>query len=225
MSNRGDGTITVIDHDTLNVIATIPIGGGGQSPIIDNGLIWFCDVDQDRAVVFDAKTFVQRAVIPVGQKPYTAPAGYGRIWVPNHGENTVSVIDPSSFKVITTITVGTQPYRPVVAYDKVTVAGATSPDLYVIDSSNYGTEFRNMADGAYMPTPGLDVLWVANNLSNTVTVFDPSTYEIVTQFTVPGGPQKPVVFGDYVGLDRQRSQLRIPSQVSGGLRRPSVRVP
>lgn len=110
-----NGSVSVIDGTSLQVLSTIPLGGvssGGLEVNVAANLLYVADHKAAGAVhVIDLVTNQVIAVVPVGQFPLSMglnPAT-GRLFVTNALSNTVSVIDAATNTVAATVPVGATP--------------------------------------------------------------------------------------------------------------------
>jgi YVTN family beta-propeller protein len=94
--NRSDGSITIIDGGTGELLETIETGGGANIPYIGpDGNIWVSHNGADHVSVIDPDTFEVIDEVTTGQNPHWIqflPSG-SRALTTNWGEDTVSVID------------------------------------------------------------------------------------------------------------------------------------
>jgi YVTN family beta-propeller protein len=94
--NRSDGSVSIIDADPGELLATVETGGGANIPYIGpDGMIWVSHNGADFVSVLDPETFEVVDEVPTGQNPHWIqflPSG-SRALVTNWGEATVSVID------------------------------------------------------------------------------------------------------------------------------------
>lgn len=113
--NNGDGTVSIVSTESLEVVATLP--GAEDMTGINTG--WFettafvISRGEDKAVVLDLETLTRAGEIPLPGTPETAvttPDG-SKIYVALSEANRVAVIDTHTRRVIKTIAgVGEEPW-------------------------------------------------------------------------------------------------------------------
>lgn len=113
VANRGDGTISVIDvgSDQVVDIVMLPMSVGDAFPepmyvvATQKNRVWVGDRANDRVVVFDSRTFAVEALIPAGDGVFHMEAdNSGRqLWVVNDQDKTATVVDARKLNVLATV--------------------------------------------------------------------------------------------------------------------------
>ena len=109
VANRIDGTISIVDTSSNEVIETIDMPRSGEPMYVNHsetaGVVFVGDRANNTVVAFDVDTRMPVASIPVGSgvfHQWTLPEG-NQLWVNNDISLTTSVIDVESKEVIATI--------------------------------------------------------------------------------------------------------------------------
>lgn len=186
--------VTVIDTETLSVVARIEVGQGAGSLTLVDGTVWLVSSLANEVSAIDVASLSVVATISAGDFPNDLAYSGGAIWVANSRGATVSVIDPSTSAVIDEIAVGTamsdadqQMPGPRAIYARggsIWITLTQDNSLKVIDTTS-----REVVES--IPTNGQPlgfsdaVVWAPGGVS--VVVIDQSTYEIVDELTVGDG--------------------------------------
>ena len=120
VSNTTDGTVSVIDTITNNVVATVDVGGEPGAIAVRGDRVYVTNYVSGTVSVIDATNNTVVATIPVGERPMgIAPTPDGtKVYVRNgYDVGTVTVIDTDSTSatyntVVKTIQVGTATTDP-----------------------------------------------------------------------------------------------------------------
>ena len=133
VTNRIDQTVSVVDTDSMTVIATIPTGSGPNAIAVSpNGAkIFVADANSDDLTVFDvnAPQSVRRISLSpfTGARPGSSPNALAfspdgsRLYVANAWDNDVAVVAPDSEQVEGLIPTGWYPSALAVSPDNRTV--------------------------------------------------------------------------------------------------------
>ena len=197
VTNRADGTISLIDLDAQKQVKIIPIGVDPIGPRINpyTNIAVIPARGEDVVYIVDLETETVKKSIPVGEKPACAglDPGMNIAVVGNTASKTVSVIDLETEEVTKTIPVSGMPVcmhwniNPFTKQAIVVVFGANA--LSVIDLEE-GVEIQTIpmeagvAPGASMnPYTNMAVVPIAQ--SNSAAVVDLTRGEVVA--TIPVG--------------------------------------
>ena len=115
ITNTFDGTVSVIDTSTNNVVATIEVGEEPGAVAVHGDRVYVANYVSGTVSVMDATNNTVAATIPVGARPVgIAPTPDGtKVYVRNGDHvGTVTVIDANTNTVITTIPVGDGSHDP-----------------------------------------------------------------------------------------------------------------
>jgi YVTN family beta-propeller protein len=127
------GTVVALDTTTRSVVATIPVGFGGNSVAAAGGKIYVANSMSDNVTVIDAATNTAVNTIAVGDGPVFIAIRNGKAYVANSLGNSVSVIDTTTDAVIKTYSVGGRPEHIAFAGNKAYIATVNATAVSVID--------------------------------------------------------------------------------------------
>jgi YVTN family beta-propeller protein len=194
VANFYSNTVSVIDHNTNNVIVTIPFASNTSPTDIAfnsaNGDMYVTNYNAGTVSVIDGNTNRVIGVIS-GMRPGVFAIAFnsanGDMYVTNYNAGTVSVIDGNTNRVISTISVGGNPTAIAV--------NSANGDVYVADGINAVSVINPITNSlvdavnvGYGPS-GLAFdsangnMYVANFYSNTVSVIDAGTNNVID--TIP----------------------------------------
>lgn len=196
VSNRQDGTVSVIDTGSDSVAATIPVGDDPLEVAVspDGDHVYVTSLLDGAVSVIDTETD-SVTTIAVGNGPRgvaVSPDG-DTAYVTNLGDGTVSVIDTASNTVTSTIAVGDGPGLVAVSPDGDTayVANLGDETVSVIDTETNSVT-KTIAVGelpaGVAVSPDGDRVYVANS-DGTMSVIDTETNTVTATIAVGGGPR------------------------------------
>jgi YVTN family beta-propeller protein len=140
VANHAAGTVSVIDGNKSQVVATIPTFGRTQAVAVNptTNLIYATNFDNNQVRIIDGSKNAVTGVISsgIGGEPMGVavdPAA-NRIYVANLAANTVSIIDGRSSTVVQRVTVGLHPWGV-----------AVNPNTHLVYVTNSG--FNSTAPG------------------------------------------------------------------------------
>ncbi|MGY9050319.1 MAG: YncE family protein, partial [Rhodobacterales bacterium] len=155
--------------------------------------------DSDQVSIFDLATLDLHLRPTVGARPFGLRfAPDGRLFVANVGTNDMTVLDPVSGEVLGTVKTGERPYGVAFALGRAFVTNqygvsvrvivlATLETITTIDVGEYPEGIDTTSDGA--------TIVVANWFSNTVSLIDAATLEVVGEIETADGPR---AFGTFI---------------------------
>jgi YVTN family beta-propeller protein len=210
VANRAEGTISIIDARTNEVVDTVALPDGENPPepmyVVYSAVkdrVFVGDRGNDRVVVFDARDFSVEGTVPAGAGVFHmwADARGRQLWVNNDIDNTTTVINPRTLEVITTVPTpadlvaqGGKPHDVILgpfgrlAY--VTVLGLPGDHDYLVQYNTRTFEEINRAPVGKDPHLSLarqhNRLYVPSQDSNMVIVFNRFTLEEIARIDVPG---------------------------------------
>ncbi|MEM7534453.1 MAG: cytochrome D1 domain-containing protein [Chloroflexota bacterium] len=198
VTNRGEATVSVIDLNQQESVATINVG---KEPIgielsADGTIAYVANWDDDTLSIIDLASQLELYTINVGDGPHriALTADETKAYIPNWFDNTVSLVDLEARQVIASIAVGDKPYEIALSSDE-TMAYVTNRDdnsVSVIDLVNQ-QEVATISVGtnAFGISLSQDesTAYVTNWGDDTVSVIDLSSRQEVT--TIPVG-DKPI---------------------------------
>ena len=191
VTNATPPSVSVIDLDSLAVIATIPVPGHPEN-LVSNAanqrLYVVSDAAPGAVIVVDTMTNAVAATIAVGNHPQGIAADFqrGEVYVSNRGGNSLSVIDVATNAVVATIpAIGTQPGEPGVDANlgKIFVASAIDGTVTIIDRNTRAVRKvvsvgRNPGNASV--SEAARKVYVNNVDDRTVSVIDSTTDAVVT---------------------------------------------
>ncbi len=199
VANRNAGTVSVIDAQTDQVVATIPVTGTvkGEPMYIAYAAnkIFVGDRANKNVHVYNPDNFAQITTIPCGNGVFHMWADlYGQqLWVNNDLDNTITVIDVAGLSVRKTISVGQKPHDVILSADGRSafvsiLSGTAAPDsIFQYNTYNYAVK----AKVAVGKDPHLSLNAIQPNLyvpcqSGTVFVLSQHNLKTVATIPVPG---------------------------------------
>jgi YVTN family beta-propeller protein len=201
VTNTRSDSISVIDTNTFEVVATIPLGPGKPNRVMfhpDGRTAWVVyDKSHDLGVVdADARKLLRR--LKIGGNPYNlnfTPDGRHLLvldWASDTGTDEVIFYDLQAQKIDGRVEVSTWPAHSTFSRDArlLYVSGETAGDLTVIDVARREIVARHVhgggdamglaltADGRY--------LYVATGENKSILKFDTATHKPVATIALPG---------------------------------------
>ena len=203
VSNYNDGTVSVVNLNSLTVLGTIPVGTHPRRLIVNsatNRLYVVNDNAPGSVTVVDTTTNGVVTTIPVGNNPRTIDANFGvrEVYVTNHTGNSVSVIDTLTNSVVATVPVGSGPRSPSASkiLKKVYVPNYNEGTVSVIDTATR-TVAKTVTVGNGPQYAAVDAahgkVYVNNVADNTISVIDSATDTVLR--TLPSGAGSDDNFG------------------------------
>lgn len=174
VSDGGGNSITVLDHRTGELLDTWRIGAGPAhfsfDPTCDRGLVALREADQAAIVDPRRRTVLARVDLPAGSRPTgTMPAfDRGLVYTLNQGNATATAIDIATATVHTTVPVGGQPMW----------------------GQPWGASYKPI-------TKPVGKTYVVSTESDSVTVFDDHTNQVLTTIEVGSRPNRNAVFREH----------------------------
>jgi YVTN family beta-propeller protein len=186
LNNDANGTVSVINVLTNNLITTIPVEAFPSCiAITPNGKqAYVTNIGDATVSVIDTSTYTIQSVT-VGADPQTVtitPNGK-QAYVTNTGSGSVSIIDTSTY-AIQSVTVGNGPQAVAITPNgkQAYVANASDTTVSIIDTSTYAVQSVTVGNSpvAIAITPDGKQVYVANNDSNTVSIIDTRSLQVST---------------------------------------------
>jgi PQQ-dependent catabolism-associated beta-propeller protein len=197
VSNEKSNSISVVDTDKMETVATIKTGQRprGIEVTRDGKFVFVAVGDDDSIQVFDTKTRAEAGQLPSGADPEQFaldPAGK-TLYVANENDAMVTIIDVEKRTAIGEVTVGTEPEGMTVSPDaKVLVCTSeTSSMVHFIDTSTRQIT-TNLLVGSRPRFSAFKAdgseLWVTSEIGGDLTIIDPATRQIkkIVKFEIPG---------------------------------------
>ena len=201
VTNTKSDSVSIIDTDTLEVVATIPLGKGKPNRIVfhPNGkLAWVVyDKSHDLGVIdAEARKLVRR--VKIGGNPYNlafTPDGRHLLvldWSSDASQDEVIFYDLEAEKIDGRVEVSTWPAHGVFSRDGklVYVSGETAGDVTVIDVAARTIVTRIVhgggdAMGLALTADG-KTLYAAAGENRAILKIDTATHKTVGQIALPG---------------------------------------
>jgi YVTN family beta-propeller protein len=209
--NFADGTLSVIDLDSLTVVATVAVGQNPRRLVCNAAThrVYVVHATTPGSVtVVDASTHGVVTTIAAGNDSRNIAANFliDELYVSNYGSNTVSVISTATNTVLATLPVGTNPQAPASndRLNKTYVASAVDGTVTVIDQRTRAAG-RTIKVGSAPQYAAIDgqhgKVYVNNVTDHTVSVIDSATDTVVR--TIPSGVGTSSNFGAVNALYRR----------------------
>jgi YVTN family beta-propeller protein len=201
VTNTKSDSISVIDTETFDVVATIPLGRGKPNRVMfhpDGRTAWVVyDKSHDIGVV-DAETRKLVRRVKVGGNPYNlnfTPDGRHLLvldWASDTSTDEVIFYDLQAQKIDGRVEVSTWPAHSVFSRDGrlLYVSGETAGDLTVIDVARREVVARHVHGGG--DAMGLAVtadgrfVYAATGENKSIVKFDAATHKPVSTISLPG---------------------------------------
>ena len=201
VTNTKSDTLSVIDTDTLDVVATIPLGAGKPNRVVvhpDGRTAWVVyDKSRDLGVIdAEARRLVRR--VRIGGNPYKlafTPDGRHLVvldWSSDASEDEVIFYDLRAGKIAGRVEVSTWPAHAVFSRDgaRLWVSGETAGDVTVIDVATRTIVERVVHGGGDAMGLALTAdgrtLYAAAGENRVVLKLDTATHKVTAQIPVPG---------------------------------------
>jgi YVTN family beta-propeller protein len=197
VANVTDGTVTVVDGGSAQVVATVTVGATPEAVAVDTlrNKIYVANNGSNNVTVIDGATNLVSSTIPVGSEPFSVAVNpaTNKIYVTNSLDGTLSVIDGATATVTATPSVGTGPSGVAVnpVTNKVYVANNSSNNVSVIDGATNLVSSTVMVGSQPFPiavNPATNQIYVANTGDSTVSVIDGATATVIATPTVGAEP-------------------------------------
>ncbi len=195
VSDWYNARIFVLDAEELTKAGELKTGGAPAEMIVAEDGSWLASADRDsnQVSIFDLPDMTLRARIPTGERPFGIGVDpQGRIHAANVGSDSVTVIDPKTSSVVATVPVGTRPYGVAFANGRAFTSDQYADTVSVYRLSDLTPE-KVLEVGEYPEgidaTPNGRLVVSTNWFSNTVSLIDPETLEIVGEIETGDGPR------------------------------------
>lgn len=215
ITNAEDGTVSVMDIATGDVVHRIHVGGlpFGVAVAPDEERVYVTDVTGNRVAVINASTYEIETYVPVGATPFGIAVNMdnSKVFVADFNADVVSVINTSTFEV-TTLPAGNRPYG--------VAAPSSNTDVFLTsDFSGNEVSVTSLSSGTIVndyevglaPTgvaldPAATKLYVANYQTDNVSIIDGLSH-VVTNVDAGDAP-----FG--VVVNDENTKLYVSNQLS-----------
>ncbi len=194
VANSGSLSVTVIDGDTRQVVATVPMSTRPQAVAVNqrSGRVYVATAESS-VVVISGDSNEVTATIPLASRPGGLAIDHraDRVFVAT-SEPVVAVIDGPSGRVVANISLGGRPWSVAVIPEtnRVFVTSQDAGTLSIIDGTTFAV-LATLPVGAkpcgVATNPRSRRVYVTSQDAGTVTVIDADANTVVT--TVPVGPK------------------------------------
>lgn len=203
VSNEKGNSITVINGESLEVTATVPVGNRPRGIILspDGKFLYVCASDDDTIEILDTATLKVVGTLPSGPDPEVmdlSPDG-SLMYVANEDDNMVTVIDIPSRQVLSEIPVGVEPEGMGVSHDgKWAVNTSETTNMaHFIDTDTHEITDNVLVDQrprfAEWTRDDAEI-WVSSEIGGTVSVIDNASRTVKKKitFAIPGVPPEAI---------------------------------
>lgn len=201
VTNRDSSTAAIIDLSNLSLVTTLPVGIKPHSVVVsaDGAKAYVANEGSNTISVINLGTnTVAPTPITVGTAPASLRLVGNSLFVANAGSDTVSIIDTASDTVVKTVSVGGAPHGLVDTIDKVLVANEASGTVTAMTTD--GTILKADIPVGSRPqrihvTSDQLRAYVPNEGSDSVSVIDMQTLDVIQTLTVGSSPASLEVLG------------------------------
>lgn len=195
VSDWYNARIFVLDAEDLRLTGELKTGGAPAEMIVAANGSWLASADRDanQVSIFNLPDMTLRARIPAGERPFGIGVDpQGRIHAANVGSDSVTVIDPETKSIVATVPVGDRPYGVAFAGGRGFTTDQYADTVSIYRLSDFALEGA-LDVGEYPEgidaTPDGRLIVSANWFSNTVSLIDPDTVEVVGEIETGDGPR------------------------------------
>jgi virginiamycin B lyase len=187
----GEKTVSRLDLDTNQFVATVPVGEFPQALAIGYGAVWATGLD-------GTVTYIDPLTNQVGGTISVVPssglngiaAGAGAVWVSSGEQGLVYRIDPNTNQVIATVQVEPWSSQIATTQDAVWVTNPITPILTKIDPDTNAVSAAIRLDCAARDLAvNATAVWVACDSVPALFRIDPLTNQTVARIAVGNHPQ------------------------------------
>ena len=181
ISNEKDNTLSVIDTDTLEVIATHNVGERPRGILFsaDYSKLYICASDSDTVQVMDPNTGEILHELPSGEDPeqFALHPDDIHLYVANEDDAITTIINTQTREVVAQIDVGVEPEGMAVSPDgKIAITTSETTNMaHWIDTEKRAIYANTLVDQrprhAEFTADGTQ-LWVSSEIGGTVTIFN-----------------------------------------------------
>jgi YVTN family beta-propeller protein len=198
-------TMTCYSTRTKGLVGTYAIGRNGVSCAVDNlSQVWATNNWDNNVTVYNTVTKANLGNVACGNNTWgVAVDALGQVWVANNSSNSVTVINAATRVAIGTYATGKAGPTGVVA-DGVGQVWVIHNSGFVVcfNAATYGIvgTYATGANSLGGCVTRAGHIWICNNGTNTVTIYDVTTKALVTTLTVgPAGSNPMSVAEDAFG--------------------------
>lgn len=207
--NSGADSISVIDAETFSVVKTLSLGEEPRTiRLSPDGSLLAVVTYVNHVLLFETKNLKQVGIIDVNKKPADAVFSFEGKYLFSVSEKTnlLEKINPYVGKAISVAEVGKSPVALAITHkDRAFVVNSGSDGVSVIDLVDFSRDKKYDISVGSKPVAIVlgneeKLAYVANKESDSVTVFDATTYKVVSDISVGKSPVN-LVFNRFVGTN------------------------
>src|ERR1700744_2124228 len=197
VSNEKGNSISVVDTDKMETVATIKTGQRprGIEVTRDGKYVFVALGDDDTIQVFDTRTLADAGQLPSGADPeqFTLDPSGKTLYVANENDAMVTIIDMEKRQAVGQVSVGIEPEGMAVSPDSKTLicTSETTSMVHFIDTASKAV-VGNLLVGARprfsaYKSDGSE-LWVTSEIGGGLAIIDPATKQLkqTVTFEIPG---------------------------------------
>jgi len=197
VSNEKGNSVSVIDTDKMETVATIKTGQRPRGIAVshDGKSVFVALGDDDTIQVFDAKSLAAAGELPSGPDPeqFTLDPAGKILYVANENDAMVTVIDLDKRAAIGEVSVGIEPEGLVVSPDSrvLICTSETTSMVHFIDTASREI-LANLLVGSRPRFSAFKAdgseLWVSSEIGGGLAIIDPKTRQLkqTVTFEIPG---------------------------------------
>ena len=198
-ANESSNTVSVIDAQTLQPVATIDSKNVSTHDIAlsrDGNRLYATNMASGRLSVIDTRKLETIASIYTGKRCHVVALTHDNrhAWVANIGDNTVSIVDTATYRVVGTIATGKGPTGLAFSRDGsfAYVSNQGDKAVAVVDTASLKViKTIPVGDNPHFLTLGPDGrIWGGNSGGKDIYVIDPATQTKVATLEVGPNPQQ-----------------------------------
>lgn len=182
-------SVGVLDAESGNLTAQIPVGAGPAAVAASPDAIWVTNTDDQSVSQIDPLTHAVIQTIQVGAGPAGIATTADAVWVVNSLDGTVSRIDPKTRSVVQVVPVGSGPTAIARGLGALWVTNGGDSTVSKIDLSTGNVQTIDGPPGASGIATGFGSLWVTSERPGNVSRVDPKTGAVVRTINVGNGPR------------------------------------
>ncbi|WP_417683710.1 YncE family protein [Roseibium sp.] len=201
VSDWYNARIQVLGTEELELQAELQTGSAPAGLVVSRDAAWLASADRDAHQVsfFALPDLSPLGAITVGIRPFgMAQDPMGRLHVANVGSNDITVIDPRSRTVVATVPVGERPYGIGFAGGRAFSTDQYADTVTAYDLTNFSridvVDVGEYPEGIEAALGG-SAIAVANWFSNTLSLIDATSLEMLAEIETGDGPR---AFGRFV---------------------------
>ena len=203
VANESSNSVTVVDADSLQVIATIDAKNHATHDLAlsrDGRFLLATNLAPGRLSVIDTASMETVASVYTGARAHVVAFTNDerQAWIANIAEDNVSILDIRTLRIVGTLPTGKGPTGLAFSRDGryAYVSNQGDNTVAVVDTVTYAVlKHIPVGTNPHFLTLGPDgCVWGCNTGSNDIYVIDPATQQVIASFQVGPAPQQ-IAFG------------------------------